>query len=443
MRSRWLRTLLAIGGLASGAQILDSPANAQAVAVGSVTLSALLGRLTDQVQQLIEQARNGARSVEIEGGIQVLNAIANAREAYSESMNETVDRLDGAVKGNIDKLSGEVQQLEQHAAADANALANRLDVIVKSLPFRKHQPFLMSTTPSFVAIGDAQAAEAIVMVLNGSFEEAGNADHAPTLHVLGSTLKPAQTQTNGLTFALPRDQLVRARLANQFAVVHADLHVPWTEDHWYGDRHRESVFPVIVGIVPTVPGALSVTVSFTAPSSVQRHYTGPNHHLSSQREGGNDDHKDVPSSDSATPGCSIVRDSVRVVGSGHGDQSYGLTSVTTTAVASVATTIHHGAGESGVNDYWIEFNETCPSSTPGTNTYEFDSRHGIIGWKETKTISFPAPPAHVDSYVVKFVGFDGTKIEWASPNTSRILTVKATGNGLELTVADPAQLKWY
>jgi hypothetical protein len=92
----------------------------------------------------------------------------------------------------------------------------------------------------------------------------------------------------------------------------------------------------------------------------KQHYKGPNHHLSSQREGGNDDHKDVRFTDNATSGCEVIASTVRATGSGHGDYSYGILEIKVSSVESIGTTIYHRFGESGVLDFWIEFDEICP-----------------------------------------------------------------------------------
>src|SRR5437899_11853016 len=106
MRTRASFVCIAFLTIVAGSPWLDGVCEAQ---LEAVTLGVALSRLTDQVQQLIEQARNGARSVEIEAGIQLLNAIADLREAYQDSMNKTVDRVDATIKTTLDKVSSEVQ----------------------------------------------------------------------------------------------------------------------------------------------------------------------------------------------------------------------------------------------------------------------------------------------------------------------------------------------
>jgi len=62
--------------------------------VGIVTLGFTLNKLSETIQQAIENARNAGQTLEMEAGRQAYLTIEEAKNAYKESLNLTMDRVD-------------------------------------------------------------------------------------------------------------------------------------------------------------------------------------------------------------------------------------------------------------------------------------------------------------------------------------------------------------
>src|SRR5882762_7382973 len=63
-------------------------------AVGAATLGATLNSMSSDVSTIVEQAGEAGRGVVIEAGAQADLAIQNAKVAYEDSLNKSVDKLD-------------------------------------------------------------------------------------------------------------------------------------------------------------------------------------------------------------------------------------------------------------------------------------------------------------------------------------------------------------
>jgi len=404
------------------------------------TLGFVISQLMDQAQQTIEQARNAGLTLEMEAGRQVYLTLGQAQAAYTQSLDHTVDKVDDATRRNIAQLTTAVQGLRNHTFNDLRTLTGQLQVVVQSLPFREHQPQLATVSPHFAV--PSLKAPALVFRFSGSFEFAGRQGFIPTLRIGQHTASADTATTQELKFLVPSE--VVARLANTSRVVFikAELTVPWQEKHLLSTERLKDRYPILLGLLPSTPGRITIEQSYPVHEALPKHYKGPNHHLSSQREGGNDDHKDVRSSDVADPGCVINRDSVRLIGSGHGDQSYGLIAIDPSQVISTATTIHHPMGESGVNDYWIEFDEQCPSTRLQKDPpiVVNDGTAANLRWGDQRTYDLQ-PEA---KYKIVFDSFDGQHAEYTRPQNhpQGLLRVGEGARQLELSTADPASLQW-
>jgi hypothetical protein len=102
-------------------------------------------------------------------------------------------------------------------------------------------------------------------------------------------------------------------------------------------------------------------------------------------------------------------------------------------------------GSSGVNDYWIEFDEDCPSN-PSTQTHQ--DVHVVNGmengqpkaelrWGDSRSFSL-TPQA---TYNVIFDAFDGRHLEFSSPGGTYIVVASDTAQ-VRLSTVDPATFSW-
>ncbi len=246
-----------------------------------------------------------------------------------------------------------------------------------------------------------------------------------------------------MTFLIPVNLLVADAKDVTYSFARAVLNVPWESSRFLGLSHPKitNAYPIIMGLLPSSPGRIKFVVSVRETGSDRRHYKGPNHHVGARREeGNNDQHVDL--SDTATPGCSIDRGSTQIHGSGTGDQSFGIKSIDTTQVVSHADAIHHGFGSSGVCDFWIEFDEMCPTSSVRDlpETVINDASRTTLKWGDRR--SYPLP-ANLTGYKVSYDSFDGQHLEYSAPSATADLYVKILreNDSLVFEAANPASLR--
>lgn len=208
--------------------------------------------------------------------------------------------------------------------------------------------------------------------------------------------------------------------------------MPW-DPGWFRGWRTDN-YDLLVGVLPASPGKISMVEKFHEPQDDIKHYVGPSHHLSSQRDGGNVDHKNVRSNDAADSGCSIVRASVALKGSGHGEQEFKIIEITEKSVVTEATTIYQRFGSSGVNDYWIEFDQKCSSLRESTQTTEISIR-----WGERRSIDLHERNI---SWTVRASSFDGSHDEFGRPGGNQFLTVSADAGHVEVKASSADTLRF-
>jgi hypothetical protein len=408
----------------------NGPANAQ----GEIALGAVLDGLIDKVQQIIDDGKNAGIALEIEGGRQALLAIGAAKAAYQDSMRMTLEQLDAKVRANIDQLASQVNAIQAGGNVTLAQVTSRLQTIVSLMPLRTHEPKVGSIVPSFIAT--PTGGQDVTVRVTGSFELAGTAGFAPTLVVGARNIMATMSTSQELTFVVPWSNF-RSLVDNyKVTFVGGQLIIPWADAP--GSR-RQDTYPLMLGLLPVSPGTISIVQNFTTRENPTRHYHGPSYHNGSRKEEGNDDHKDVHRADNADSGCAINRDTVRQIGSGSGDQGYGLVSVDEHVVVSTSTTIHHRAGSSGVNDYWIEFDETCPVDVAKTETIVVNSGTQIdLRWSDRRAYAVRDGAA----YKVIFDSFDGKHLEYGGPANGYLINVEFQNKQVLISTQAASLLKW-
>jgi hypothetical protein len=417
----------------AAAYVLSSgnvPANAQ----GGIALGVVLDGLMDKVQQIIDDGKNAGVALEIEGGRQALLAIGAAKAAYQDSMKMTLEQLDAKSRANIDQLMSQVNAIQARGDVTLAQVTSRLQTIVSLMPLGTHEPKVGSIIPSFIAA--PTGGQDVTVRVTGSFEFAGTAGFEPILVVGARNVMATMSTSQELTFVVPWSNF-RSLVDNyKVTFVGGQLIIPWADAP--GAR-RQDTYPLMLGLLPVSPGAISIVQNFTMRENPTRHYHGPSYHNGSRKEEGDDDHKDVRRSDNPDSGCTINRDTVKQIGSGTGDQSYGLVSVDENVAVSTSTTIHHRFGHSGVNDYWIEFDETCPVDVTKTETIGVNSGVQIdLHWSDRR-----AYPVHDGAaYKVIFDSFDGKHLEYGGPTNGYLINVEFQNKQVVISTQAASLLKW-
>ena len=98
--------------------------------VETVTIGVFLSNLMDQLEQAIDQARSAGESLEIQGGREVSIAIANAQNAYSDSLDKTINTVDPKVKSALDQLQSMVNDIKSDAPIEIADISTRAQQVV-------------------------------------------------------------------------------------------------------------------------------------------------------------------------------------------------------------------------------------------------------------------------------------------------------------------------
>ena len=106
------------------------------------TVGYFLHLLTDQLQQVVDSARNAGLSVEIEGGREANIALQNAQNAYEESLNVTIDKAGALIEKNLNSLKSIVDEVSSGLPIEVADISSKSQQLINSLPFRPHEPQL-------------------------------------------------------------------------------------------------------------------------------------------------------------------------------------------------------------------------------------------------------------------------------------------------------------
>jgi hypothetical protein len=405
--------------------------------VGAATLGALLNKLADEVDQIVMDARNSANSVGMEMGREADLAIANARNAYSDALNETIDKLDPKIKDTTDKMQSLIDDIKSGAISTVDLATSRAQQIVNSLPFRNNEPQVTASTPRFVVPSEKVP---IVLRFQGNFPNSSMNGFEPYL-VFSGKKYTSQNTTQQLSFEIPAGtvfHLGSADNAGKLQSAQVTLVVPWQQSKAWGLIHvrQEDHFNLIIGALPTSPGNISIIHTTTNSSPVTQDFQSGPFHQASTKEAGNNDDKGHPYSITPDGGWHVVRNtSVFKVFSAQGDWSQSFVSDDGDRVQYNVTTIHHGfsGGSSGSVDFRILFKETTTQVTNNSVTETMD-----LEWGDSKTFNYPA-----GTWKIIFTSFDGKHFEITGSGVPNpFLDVKNQEGSMVVSTKDPATLVW-
>lgn len=420
---------LTIGVVIGISLLFSRPAPSQAVA--GVAFGVLLNRLTDQLQQVIEAARNAGLSLEIEAGRQANLAIENAKNAYAASLDLTMDRVDASAKKTLDQLSSMVNDISNNAFGNLDQITLRAQQIVNSLPFRKHQPQLTAVKPRFVV--PAAQPYPVVVNIGGNFEFASRAGFTPSLEVRGQTFIASENTTQSLKFVIPVTAVFPQGSSGdtkKFSYAVATLKAPWQEGTVF-KRRREDQYKILIGALPESPGKVVLRCTTTHKETRFQSFESPEFYQSSGSDGANDDHKDVPYDVVPRTGWHVVRNSVAFNTKPGTEGDWGRTFVSDAGdhVTYRVTTIHHGLGTSGRVRFTISFRESQEYDVPDVREEEV-----ALKWGDSMDRSC------VGTARIIFDGFDGSHAEFPGPDLNNpFLKIRAP---LTIATADAKSLVW-
>src|SRR4051812_42252708 len=117
---------------------------------GTALLGAVLNQCGDRVDQVVDNARQGALQVAGEGGIQLRRVIDNARVAYAENLNLTMEGIDQLVRGRIERLATLIDRAQNVTVEMFREMGEMAQQVANALPLHNARPQLRSVSPPFV-----------------------------------------------------------------------------------------------------------------------------------------------------------------------------------------------------------------------------------------------------------------------------------------------------
>jgi len=416
-----------------------SPALAQMGAVGDLALGVALDKLADQLDQAVLDARNSGLAVEIEAGREASIAIADAKNAYAESLLLTVKTLDPSIKGTIDQLQQLVNSISEKSIQSVDAATARAQQIVNSLPLRSGEPQVSAMLPRFVV--PSGRSYPVKIRVQGNFVDAARTGYAPYLEINGKRYTSQETTTQALTFLVPASDLfpvLGTSDATKFRSTFATLIVPWRELKFFGLRSIDhaDTFKMIIGALPTSPGKIILIHKEITSKVEEKLFASTAYHQCSSRECGNNDDRDHTYAAKPETGWHVVRGSSAPILISKGGEFSGPSFVSDDGdqVVYKVTTIHRGAfGSSGFVNFQISFKESRISS----ETIEI-SEEVLINWGDSKSYNYPP-----GTWKLLFDSFDGHHNEFTGADDSnRLIKLSSQQGAIIVGTREPALLQW-
>lgn len=409
-----------------------TPVTAAANPVAGATLGVVLGNLMDQVQQAIITARNAGLTVEMEAGRQAALTIENARNAYADSLNLTMDRVDATTLQTINHLDTVVQSVSNNSFGNLNQLVTKLQQVANSLPFRPHEPQLSSFSPRYLA--PTSPAADVELTFSGNFEFAAKAGFEPTLVLSSKTYSPSSNTTQELKFLVKAGDLFLPEAFTKRdtpSSTRGTLTLPWRSKRFGGLSHPrvEDTYNVIFTALPASLGKITVAHTTKTMRPETKTYTSQEYYQSSASDRGNNDDIDHPYGIAPESGYRIVQSTSTISEVwGTGDRSHSFVSDSGGQVQYNVTTIHHKFGTSGQTKFKIAFDETRDVEHKDTTTQTVD-----LNWGDSRTF-----PYESGSWHLVFDAFDKHHFETDAPSTTNpYLKVADNGKSLVLTAVAP------
>ncbi len=403
------------------------------MAAAVATVGIFLGKLVDQVQQAILDAQNAGLNLEVEAGREVSIAIENAKNAFSQSLNEAMDRIDRTARSTLDQLSSMVQEVQERNQIALKTIAARVQQLINTLPFAQLQPQVTDVSPRYIV--PARQSYNVSIKFFGNFPFSSLAQFKPLLSIGGQKFAASENTTQELDFSVSSTVLFPPTSVDPLkcSLVSAELSLPWERSEWWGLKKVSEVaqYKIQIGALPSSPGR--ITFQYTTPRVVterQRFVQGV-FHLSSTREAGNNDQKDVPFTVTPHAGWHVIRGTSRVeryLPHGECTRPY-FVSDAGDRVTYKASTIHISAGSAGIMDFCIGFDESREYTVQDPHT-----QNVALHWGDSVVLA-----QNVGKLV--FDAFDGSHAEFAGADLSnRFIKIKDEGGNLIVSAADPAVL---
>lgn len=412
---------------------------AKAVQGSIPILGTVLDGLMDKINGSIQNAINGVTysvlTMEVEAGKQVAIAIQNAKEAYADSLNLTVDKVSKAITDKIDQLTNMVQIVEDNnkallaqAAADAQQLVN-------TLPFSKQQPQLTTIAPQYVAI--SSQADTVLVKFSGNFPWSADKRYPTSFTMNGQTCPIFSNTTQALIYTVPVSAFTNTSL-NKCAYVMGKLDVKWSNGwSWPLEKVSTAEYNTGIAVLPLSPGNITAYYSTSGLKRVEKAYSSPTYSFNGNswypQRWVNIPPFTVPPENGWKIDTSIQPRLVMHPGA-HGNHTQNIISFDQNGVQ-VAVGLQCDSGHyMGIISFHIEFTEYQDQPTSTSRAEPI-----TLKWGDS-TMLQPQPGETI--WKVHFSCFDGSENDFGPADTgNNYLRLINEGGTLRLIAQPPAQIQ--
>lgn len=236
-------------------------------ALVSTVLDGLLKQVQNTMDAEIQNAHNSLIDAELFASQQITLAIDNAKNAYKDSLQFTIEKVNQKVLDDLNRIDGMVQEFQQKNAELLKGMSQKVQQFLNTLPFSNLQPQVTTTGPKYIVIGDQPE---INLSFDGNFPGSANtALKKPTLSFNGTPLELTNMTTQNMVFRAPVAKLFPSNPSSQtlhtYTVGTLEMpfdntpNLPWykrvlgyTDTGVYSFRIMEQALPISPGTVTAV-----------------------------------------------------------------------------------------------------------------------------------------------------------------------------------------------
>ncbi len=214
-------------------------------------LDGLFNRVDQSIKDSIAHAKNAAIELEIETARELSLAIENAKNAYKDSLDYTIDKVSQSAQKAFNQLDSMVQKFEQHIDDEMDKLMLEAQQLVNSLPLTSKQPQVTRTQPRYLVVDDV-ANHVSLVIFKGNFPCSAKKGFEPTLTFSNRSCPLANSDTQSLTFQVPQ-AIFKDSVESHYSFQIGALQVPW-DDGWLWSHKTQFDYKVCLGAIPKIAG---------------------------------------------------------------------------------------------------------------------------------------------------------------------------------------------
>lgn len=228
--------------------------------VGDI-LNGLFNQVDQTVQNAISSEEDAAKGIIIEAGQELEVIIANAKDAYSKCLNETIVKVDETVRKTILQLQSVVDSFVEKETDLLNQIMLQAQQVANSLPFSNKMPQLTTINPHFL-----NPTSDTTLTFGGNFVYAGDPRYQPKLTLNNKEYRGTNITTQALSFTIPAADIAPLYAAHNYAFIPTSLTVPWKDSGYIFSSTVKDVYTIGVALLPAMP-TQSLIVEYTSTTT--------------------------------------------------------------------------------------------------------------------------------------------------------------------------------